>query len=125
MTVETESIKANTNVYDETQDAKIHEQFEQLNEQTDSVDQEAVVEDVIELPFKVGQKVKILDGSFKDTDATVLAVDNKKGKVFIKYKFMENELTGEVDPESIVSNEPVDDDDFSNDDMQDENEPNE
>lgn len=109
MEVETESIEAKTNVYDETQDAKIHEQYEQLNEQTNSIEPEAQVEDVIELPFKVGQKVKIVDGSFKDTDATVLAVDNKKQKVFIKYKFMENELTGEVDPESIASAEPVED----------------
>lgn len=116
MEEEKQTIEAKTNIYDETQDAKIHEQIEQLNEQTDSVDPQAEVEDIIELPFKVGQKVKILDGSFKDTDATVLAVDNKKGKVFIKYKFMENELTGEVNPESIALNEPVnDDDDFSSD----------
>lgn len=109
MEVETQSIEAKTNVYDETQDAKIHEQYEQLNEATNSVEPEAVVEDIIELPYKVGQKVKILDGSFKDTQATVLSVDNKKGKVFIKYRFMENELTGEVDPESISSLEPEED----------------
>ena len=109
MEVETQSIEAKTNVYDETEDAKIHEQYEQLNEATNSIEPDAVVEDVIELPYKVGQKVKILDGSFKDTEATVLSVDNKKGKVFIKYKFMENELTGEVDPESITSLEPAED----------------
>lgn len=109
MEVETQSIEAKTNVYDETEDAKIHEQYEQLNEATNSIEPDAVVEDVIELPYKVGQKVKILDGSFKDTEATVLSVDNKKGKVFIKYRFMENELTGEVDPESITSLEPQED----------------
>lgn len=109
MEVEKQSIEAKTNVYDETEDAKIHEQYEQLNEATNSIEPDAVVEDVIELPYKVGQKVKILDGSFKDTEATVLSVDNKKGKVFIKYRFMENELTGEVDPESITSLEPPED----------------
>ena len=109
MEVETQSIEAKTNVYDGTQDAKIHEQYEQLNEATNSVEPEAQVEDIIEIPFKVGQKVKILDGSFKDTEATVLSVDHKKGKVFIKYRFMENELTGEVDPESITSLEPQED----------------
>ncbi|MBQ3621610.1 hypothetical protein II941_02240 [bacterium] len=60
------------------------------------------IQSEIELPFKVGQHVKMLDGAFQDTDATVLSVDKQKGKIFIKYRFMENELTKEVDPDSIA-----------------------
>lgn len=102
MEVETQSIEAKTLIYDETEDAKIHEQYEQLNEETNSIDPNVQIQSEIELPFKVGQHVKMLDGAFQDTDATVLSVDKQKGKIFIKYRFMENELTKEVDPDSIA-----------------------